>query len=431
MFAFPETVDLGIDAGKSPEQLCAERAKRIQDVIELKVPDRIPINLMFSYMLAEMGGVTKLTLHEDPELAQQLLEKAALYFQPDTAGGVFGIGGPQVSRILGDKMMKWPGYGLGPNDTFQFVEGEYMKAEDYDAFLLDPGDWAIRTLWPRISDRLEGLGLLPHLGTAFGGVAYSNFFPAFANPKFREAVLALKEASDYTMQAFMRSLEYQKRLEALGFPPGIFAYTTFASAPFDAMSDTLRGMRGVMLDMHKRPDKLLEAIDKMRQIITRDTIAACKAYGFKYAGSMLHRGSDGFMSLKQFETFYWPSAKQMWLDLIDAGITPLIFYEGVWDQRLDYVAELPKGKTISMWQSSDIFRVKEKVGDKMCIIGGMPNSMLHDGTVEEVRSWTRKLCEKVGKDGGFMMGTAIGELEGCKPELVKAWVDATKEFGRY
>lgn len=426
-----ETVDLGIDAGKSPEQLCAERAKRMQDAIDLKVPDRIPITLMFSYMLAEMGGVTKQALHDDPELAQQILEKASLYFQPDTAGGVFGIGGPQVSRILGDKMMRWPGYGLGPNDTFQFVEGEYMKAEDYDAFLLDPGDWAIRNLWPRTAEKMEGLAFLPHLGTAFGGLSYSNFFGAFAHPKVHEAVMALKEASDFTMQAVFRAMEYQKRMEALGFPPGVFSSSTFASAPFDAMSDTLRGMRGIMLDMHKRPDKLLAAIDKIRQIITRDTIATCKALGFKYAGSMLHRGSDGFMSLKQFETFYWPSAKQMWLDFIDAGITPLIFYEGVWDQRLDYVAELPKGKTLSMWQSSDIFRVKEKVGDKMCIMGGMPTSMLHEGTVDEIRDLTRKLCEKVGRDGGFMMGSSIGELEGCHPELVKAWVDATKEFGQY
>ena len=29
------------------------------------------------------------------------------------------------------------------------------------------------------------------------------------------------------------------------------------------------------------------------------------------------------------------------------------------------------------------------------------------------------------------MSNGIGEMEGCKPELVKVWVDATKEFGVY
>jgi len=67
----------------------------------------------------------------------------------------------------------------------------------------------------------------------------------------------------------------------------------------------------------------------------------------------------------------------------------------------------------------------------MCIIGGMPNSLLQGGTVEEVRALTKRLCEEVGRGGGYIMGTQIGEMEGCKPELVKAWVDATKEFGQY
>jgi hypothetical protein len=29
------------------------------------------------------------------------------------------------------------------------------------------------------------------------------------------------------------------------------------------------------------------------------------------------------------------------------------------------------------------------------------------------------------------MTTGVGEIEGCKPELVKVWVDTTKEFGVY
>ena len=137
------------------------------------------------------------------------------------------------------------------------------------------------------------------------------------------------------------------------------------------------------------------------------------------------------MSLPQFEKFYWPQLKSMMLQFIDAGITPWCYYEGVWDQRLQYLAELPKGKTMGSFQSSDIFKVKEIVGDTMCIMGGMPNSLLKGGTVEEVRDFTKKLCESVGKGGGFIMCTGVMELEGCKPELVKAWADATKEFGVY
>jgi hypothetical protein len=72
--------------------------------------------------------------------------------------------------------------------------------------------------------------------------------------------------------------------------------------------------------------------------------------------------------------------------LVDHDITLICFCEGVWDQRLRYLIELPKGKTVGWFQSSDIFKVKEVVGETVCIIGGMKNSLLQCGTVEQVRA---------------------------------------------
>lgn len=415
-------------AGKTPEQLYAERAKRLNDAAELKQPDRIPIMLGFGYMLAEMGGVTRQELHENHEKAQELLEMAAFEYQPDSITGFFG--GPEPSKVLGDRMTKWPGYGLGPNGSFQFVEQEFMKAEDYDEFLEDPADWGIRVYLPRAFGALEGLSLLPPLGMSLFGFYNLPNLGVLATPSVAAALEALGQAARATAELSEHTAQSKRRLAALGFPFNCFS-GILVEAPFDFMSDTLRGMRGIFLDMLRRPDKLLAAEEKVARLQVRHVIAQSRATGNKYAGFPLHRGSDGFMSLAQFEKFYWPQLKGMFLELIDNGITPYVFYEGVWDQRLRYLAELPKGKTIGMFQSSDIFKVKEVVGDTMCIIGGMPNSMLQGGTVEQIREHTKRVCQLVGKGGGFIMRTAIGELEGCKPELVKAWVDATREYGVY
>ena len=154
-----------VDKGKTPEQLYAERAKRVDDAIHLRQPDRIPISLGFGNLLAEIGGITRQELYESPDMALAALEKAAVRYQPDLASGVFG-GSSGPSRVLGDRMTKWPGYGLGENDSFQFHEDEYMKAEDYDAFLADPADWAIRVYLPRVFSKLEGLSNLPNLAMA-------------------------------------------------------------------------------------------------------------------------------------------------------------------------------------------------------------------------------------------------------------------------
>lgn len=419
-----------IDAGKSPEQLFGERMKRFQDALQLQQPDRVPSMLGFGYMLSEYGGITRQEQQDNFEVSQNLLEKAALEFQPDAAFGVFGLG-PGPSKALGDQMTKWPGVGLGPDGSFQFAEQEFMKAEDYDAFLHDPSDWALRTYLPRAFSKLGGLANLPPFGMFAFGFYHTSNFAAYASPQLLESMKAFNEAVQETLVAIGKMMESGGRMIGLGFAPPFFMGGALIEAPFDFMSDTLRGMRGIMLDMHRRPEQLLAAQEKVLRFQVEFAKNQAKATNTPYAFIPLHRGSDGFMSLPQFEKFYWPTLKRMMLELIDDGIMPGCFYEGVWDQRLEYLAELPKGKSFGWFQSSNIFKVKEVLGDTMCILGGMPNSMLQGGTVEQVRDFTRRLCQEVGKGGGYIMGTNIGELEGANPILVKAWMDATKEFGVY
>ena len=134
------------------------------------------------------------------------------------------------------------------------------------------------------------------------------------------------------------------------------------------------------------------------------------------------------MSVEQFEKFYWPQLKALIEGLAAADILPLVFYEGVWDNRLKHLATLPRAKSLGWFQFSDIAKVKETVGNTMAIIGGMRNSVLQAGTPDQVRAETRRVCEIAGEGGGFAMCVSIGEMEGCDPDLVQVWVDTTKEF---
>jgi hypothetical protein len=417
-------------APQSPTQLFAQRERRLHDTIQLRQPDRIPIMLPISYMLAELGGITKQELHDDPEKAQMLLEKAALEYQPDSIFGLFPPD-PKPHLLLGDRMTLFPGHGLSPNSEYQFAEKDFMKAGDYDDFLEDPADWAIRVYLPRVFAKLEGFSLLPPLGMfLFGSYNLINT-GAFTAPALVASFQAFARAAQATADSLTLAIKNIQRMADLGFSSGFVVGSIIIEAPFDIMSDTLRGMRGIMLDLYQRPDKLLAAEEKVARFQLKFSLDLSRAAGIKSCFIPLHRGSDGFMSLKQFEKFYWPQLKAMMLVLIENGITPYVFYEGSWDDRLEYLADLPRGKTAGWFQTSDIFKVKEVVGDTLCIIGGMPNAMLASGTVEEVRERTKKVCQIVGKGGGFIMSTGVGEMSGSKPELVKAWVDATRQYGAY
>ncbi len=420
------TPGLATDAGKSPERLLAERTARLEDAFALRKPDRVPIIMPASYFLAGWGGVSNQRLAEDDDIRQRILEDAALHFQPDSIIGVFND--PRAPLALGDRMTKFPGHGQSENGPFQFVEHEFMTPEDYGPFLKDPADWSIRVYLPRAFAKLEGLAALPPLGMAAFGTYNLMNLGGFRKPAIADALRALLAAAEGQAAADAWNAASAERLAELGFPqPPLVG--SLIEAPFDFMSDTLRGMRGVMTDMLRRPELLLEAEQRVLDIQLEHAIAFNRATGLRSAFIPLHRGSDGFMSIAQFERFYWPQLREMQLRLIDAGITPVCFYEGVWNKRLDYIADLPRGKTIGWFQRSDIFAVKEVAGKTLCIMGGMPNTLLQAGTPEEVRDRTREVCQRVGAGGGFVMATGIGEMEGCRPDLVETWVQATREFG--
>ena len=98
--------------------------------------------------------------------------------------------------------------------------------------------------------------------------------------------------------------------------------------------------------------------------------------------------------------------------------------------RLKYLAELPKGKILGLFDATDIYKAKEALGDVMCISGMMPLSLLQVGTPDSVREYAKKLIDVVGKGGGFIMGPR-SIMDEANVELVKIWVEFTKEYGVY
>ena len=92
--------------------------------------------------------------------------------------------------------------------------------------------------------------------------------------------------------------------------------------------------------------------------------------------------------------------------------------------------DIPKGKNIWMVDQSDIRKVKKTIGKNACITGNIPSSMLGLVSVDEVKDYAKKMIDDCAKGGGYIMcnGAFFDE---AKPENVKAFVDVTKEYGKY
>jgi uroporphyrinogen-III decarboxylase len=143
-----------------------------------------------------------------------------------------------------------------------------------------------------------------------------------------------------------------------------------------------------------------------------------------------HRGAEGFMSLKQFEKFYWPGLKATILALIESGFTPYVLWEGDYTSRLKYLLELPPGKIIHRLDRTDIYKAREVLGKHHCIAGGLPPSLLRIGSVQQVKNECRKLIDIIGRDGAYIMGTST-PLDEARIENIIAMIDVTREYGIY
>jgi hypothetical protein len=405
-----------------------ERQERIQEAIALGKPDRVPIWFQdMGFFPAKYVGITYQELLYDTAKLLSASKKTVMDFELDMYfNPVHSMPFPgSILDGLQCKQFRWPGGALAPQQPVQFVEGEYMRADEYDHLLHDPSDFALRIYLPRIFRKLEVFGqFAPFSGLLFGAAGISAM-SLVALPEFREAIEAFYEAELAMFRHAMAAADYTKSMAEAGFPCSAGA---IALAPFDFVSDLLRGMKGTMLDMYRQPEKLLVLIDMFVPMMVGSAIALTQATGNPRVFLPLHRGADGFMSPKQFETFYWPSLKKVMLGLIGNGLTPCPFFEGDYTTRLKYLTELPKGKVMGSFDRTDIYKVKEALGDIMCISGLMPLSLLQVGTPDSVRDYTKRLIDVVGKGGGFIMGPGSA-MDEAKPELVRVWVEFTKEYG--
>ncbi|HLB27851.1 MAG TPA: uroporphyrinogen decarboxylase family protein [Dehalococcoidales bacterium] len=400
-----------------------KRVKRIIDAIQLKKPDLVPVPPFLGEFPAAYCGYTQKDMLYDVDKAIDAANRCTLEFDFDAKTPAAAPQG-RVWEILENRQRRWPGGGLPDNGSSQFIEGEYMKADEYDAFIQDETDYRWRAYLPRIWGAAEPLTKL-RLSAANVN--------QFGLPEVQGALKKLMQAGEEGRKWEGKVSAANKRLTELGYPDFRAVGGPPGGAPFDMIGDNLRGQRGIALDMYKRPEKLLQAIDsitakRLHQIHSKEN---ARLGGSPVIGFALHKGADGFMSDSQFRTFYWPSLRRMILALIEEGFVPELRTQGSYNSRLKAIQDLPKASVIWHFYLTDIELGVDAVGGKQCIVGSVPQSLLQCGTPKEVEAYARRLIDIAGKDGGFMM-TSPGALgKEARAENIRAMIKTARDYGVY
>lgn len=405
---------------KQPEHSFEERLKRVETAIALKRPDRVAFAPFVSFFSARYAGISFGEAMHDYRKLASAVNKFMFDFQPDALPDTFRIiGWAPTLEQLDYRQLVWPGHGGKPDATYQFVEGEYMKSEEYDEFLGDRSDFLLRKFIPRAWGALEPLGRLRPLDWAWY-TRMSSYVSTFGRPEVASALESLIKAGQEALKMISAARELTEEMESQGFPRQFVASTY---APFDYIGDFFRGTRGIMLDMYREPEKLLAAIDKVTPSLIEQAISVQKVPGANRVFIPLHKGLDGFMSPEQFERFYWPSLRKVMMACIEAGFVPNPLFEGDCTSRLEVVKDIPPGKAVYWFERTDLFKAKKVLGDRVCIEGGVPASLMIGGTAEQVRAYCKRLIDGVGADGGLIINGDVGIPDEAKVENVRALAD--------
>ena len=376
-------------------ELYKERERRMEDAINLKIPDRVPVVYYADAFAAKQAGVTFIECMLDHKKKIFAYEKFLKDFEPDIAFSE--VQHPIIMAFGESCRIKLPGIDLPPEEEHQLIEEELIGVDGYDHIFRYGWMASMLELLPKISEYYAPT-------TMIGIVNYlSTMLPSILS--FASVV---------------------KKAEELGFP---FWWGSTLLDPFSVLS-YLRSHPKFCLDLYRSPDKISRTVEKMIPELV-DTLCLLNEFtGIPRAMFGLHRSGISIISQKHFEEIAFPEIKKIAEILVGRGLTFHLHCDGDWTLNLPYLTELPKGKCVVEFdESTDIYKAKDILGDRLCIVGNIMELELGMSSPAKIEERCRNLIDKVGEGGGFILR---GEVSmDAKPKNVKAVMDAAKKYGVY
>lgn len=394
------------------EQLYQQRLKRYTTALRNGKPDCVPIRPFVAEFTAKYAGYTCQQVTHDFNLAFEAAIKCATDFDWDAVVGNMVYVWTGLVDAAGLKYYMIPGIDAPADGCFQYIEpadetSAHMLADEYDQLIANPTEFLANVWLPRVSRDVVAPGepntARNNLSWLKGGMATLQYFQAFG-------------------------AQHERMKSECGVVPALMGCL---KAPFDIIVDKLRGYNPMCMDLFQRPEKVAAACEAMAPHMMFNALAGADPEKNVPISLWMHRGCTPFLSPQQFERFYWPTLKEITIEIHKQGWQVLYYAEGDWDHHLKYFAELPEGSIIYHVDRGDIFEAHRVLGDKFCISGGVPNELLTFGTTQEVRDYCKKLIDGVGRDGGYIMDAGAIMQNDPKIENVQAMTDFTREYGVY
>lgn len=173
--------------------------------------------------------------------------------------------------------------------------------------------------------------------------------------------------------------------------------------PIDYLLDYLRDFKGVTLDLRRRPQEVLAAMETIQRYMMENVFSNFKSDP-DCKGPFWPTHLACFLKPKDFEKYYFPYFRETLQYCIDHNICCGIALEGDWTPYFDIMQDLPDNNClIASMEFGDYKNFKEKMGKKFTLCGGIPIGLLRSGTISECADYTKKLLDTCAPGGGFIV----------------------------
>lgn len=417
----------------SNKELYDQRLKRVNESIALQEPDMVPLSLIVQCYPFIQAGYTMADILYDTDFSKSRdsMFKFLNQYQPDY---IFGhsyvhIGEGPIFEMAKPKTLRWagmPGNIVDKNSIHQFIEFPILEDDEFDEFMEDRTGWILKKAMPRTTGLLEPIANWNLAGnTLFGG--HLEMAQALSNPETKEMIQKLWKINDMFSQLQGLAHQFDIDIEEMGYPVPMQG---FAQVPFDNYSDMYRGTLNGMMDMMELPDIVThycqKDLESTKALIKWESTIMPGRHVFM----ALHKGMDTFMSPDQYRKFYWKDLQEIINTIIDVGMVPYVYTEGKYNNRLECLKEVPKGKVLYHFEEVDMIQAKKVLGDTACISGGFPVYLLDFGKKQQVIDKAKELIDGCAAGGGFIFETTCG-LDYAIPENVEALVDTVRTYGKH
>jgi len=191
-----------------------------------------------------------------------------------------------------------------------------------------------------------------------------------------------------------------------------------------------QGMEPTLIDMIDRPDFIRRYSERLTDAVIQKGLAMAKAgVDALYIGETFGQ----FMSPDKFADLCVPCFKRFVEEVRPHGPPIYLHMCGRITHLLDLVLETGADglEPLDIVAGTDAKEVRERIGDRMFLMGGVNTVLLSRGSVEEVRKDCERCIRDAGRDGGYLLAACDMLPTETAPEKVRAMVECANTYGRY